>query len=176
MKQNQARYLSRGALVGTGIATGAALGALAGALWFLIEPVWMFADVRPYLGSPMLAVWTLYLAFGTIVGIGAGLVVAYHWDWQTGSGFVTALGWSLVNFLVLAAILKTATKPGGGSPGLLVALVTLKLIGLYGLAAVILWKRWFPLPAFLGGVTWPLLVVLLRAVSGSLWRRGKTTV
>lgn len=103
-----------------------------------------------------------------VTGIVAAFAVAYRWDWRAGSGFLTALLWGLANFMGLAAILREATRRGGGSKGRLATLVALKLIGLYGLAAVILWKRWFPLMAFLGGFTWPLLVIFLRAL-GSLW-------
>ena len=134
----------------------------------------MTAIVNESTSGPEFLRRTAWVALWT--GIVAALAVAYRWDWRTGSGFLTALGWALANFAVLAAILTTATRPGGGSKGRLAALMAVKLIGLYGLAAVILWKRWFPILAFVGGFTWPLLVVLLRALGGLGWGRKKTTV
>ena len=47
------------------------------------------------------------------------------------------------------------------------------VVGLYGLVFLILWKRWFPLPAFLVGFSWPLLVILLRALGAMWWERAK---
>lgn len=100
-------------------------------------------------------------------GLVAGLAVAVRWGWDTGSGFVFALLWGLANFVVLAAILKTATDPEGIKVGRLAGLVAFKLLGLYTLAIWVLFHRWFPLPAFAGGFTWTLLVGVLRAL-GSL--------
>ena len=111
-----------------------------------------------------MSVWT---------GLVLGLAAAVLWDWQTASGFVVALFWGLANFAVLAVILKTATNPGGFHAGRLVGWIALKIIGLYGLAALVLMYRWFPLPAFVAGFSWPLAVSLLRAL-GSKFTRGNS--
>jgi hypothetical protein len=86
---------------------------------------------------------------------------------------VFALGWSLANFAVLAVILRTVTDPKGVRTGRLIGWVALKIVGLYGLAVWVLLHRWFPLLAFLAGFSWPLVVVVLRAL-GPLVVRGRT--
>ena len=109
-----------------------------------------------------------------VTGVGIGLLVALRWGWGAASGFVVALLWSLANFGALGAILREITRPGGSRKGFLISLVILKLVGLYGLAAVLLWKRWFPVTAFLAGFSWPLAVVLLRSVAGIWWGKTET--
>ena len=112
--------------------------------------------------TALLSVWT---------GLLLGLAVAIRWDWETASGFVVALFWGLANFAVLAVILKTATNPDGFHTGRLAGWIALKIFGLYGLAILVLFYRWFPLAAFPAGFSWPLAVALLRAL-GSRFTRG----
>jgi hypothetical protein len=113
--------------------------------------------------TAVVAAWT---------GIVLGLAVAWRWGWTAGTGFVLALGWSLANFAVLAAILKTATHPEGVRVGRLALWIVLKLVGLYGLAIWVLVHRWFPLAAFAAGFSWPLAVGFLRAVGSLVVRTG----
>lgn len=108
--------------------------------------------------TAVIALWT---------GLVAALAVAARWGWGAGSGFLFAHLWGLANFVVLAAILRTATDADGIRVGRLAGLVAFKLLGLYTLAIWVLLHRWFPLPAFAGGFTWTLLVGTLRAL-GSL--------
>jgi hypothetical protein len=98
-------------------------------------------------------------------GVLAGLLVAWRWDWMVASGFEFAVFWSLANFAVLAAILRNATRPEGARVASLAGWVALKLIGLYGLALLVLLHRWFPLGAFAAGMGWPLIIVVLRSLA-----------
>ncbi len=109
-----------------------------------------------------------------VTGVLVGLGVAWHWGWAAGSGFAASLLWGLADFTVLAMILRILTGQGSRNKTALAALVFLKLVGLYGLALLLLWKRWFPLPAFLAGFSWPLFVVLLRALGGLWWGKPRT--
>ncbi len=114
--------------------------------------------------SALAALWT-----GALVGI----AIAWRFGWPAGSGFVAALLWSLANFLVLALVLQALIVPGGRNLGRAAVLLVLKLFGLYGVAIFLLWKRWFPLWAFALGIGWPLLVVLLRSLSGLWWGKSR---
>ena len=107
-------------------------------------------------------------------GIFAGLVAAWIWGWAAASGFVFAVFWGVANFAVLAAILKNATHPSGARVASLVGLMAIKLVGLYGLAVVVLLNRWFPVGAFAAGIGWPLATALLRSLTPSpLSRRAR---
>jgi hypothetical protein len=105
--------------------------------------------------TALAALWT-----GLVLGSG----VAWRWGWDAGAGFVLALIWGLANFAVLAAILKLVTEPSGVRVGPLVGLVAVKLIGLYGFAAWVLFRGWVPIPAFVAGFSWILAVTVLRAL------------
>jgi hypothetical protein len=98
-------------------------------------------------------------------GILAGLVVAWQWGWSAASGFEFAVVWGLANFAVLAVILRNATRPEGARVASLAGWVALKLIGLYGLAILVLLHRWFPLGAFAVGMGWPLVIIALRSLA-----------
>ena len=102
-----------------------------------------------------------------VSGIFAGLVAAWVWGWATASGFVLAVFWGLANFAVLAAILKNATDPAGARVASLAGLVAIKLIGLYGVAVLVLLHRWFPVGAFAAGIGWPLAIAVLRSLAPS---------
>lgn len=110
-------------------------------------------------------------AASLITGVLVGLLVAARWDWHAASGFMVGLFWSLANFAVLAVILKTATNPAGLNGKRLAGWVALKVVVIYGAALWILLNRWFPLAAFMAGLTWPLFVVFLRALSALLLRQ-----
>lgn len=109
-----------------------------------------------------------------VTGVLVGLGIAWEWGWAAGSGFAASLLWGLADFGVLAAILRILTGQGPRSKTVLALLVFLKLVGLYGIAILLLWKRWFPLPAFLVGFSWPLFVLLLRALGGLWWGKPRT--
>jgi hypothetical protein len=100
-----------------------------------------------------------------VSGLIAGLAVAARWDWRTASGFVLALVWGLGNFGALAVILRAVTDPRGPKVGRALAWIAIKLAGLYGVAVLVLLHRWFPLGAFVIGLSWPLAVGALRALT-----------
>jgi len=104
-------------------------------------------------------------------GIVAGLAVALRWDWEAASGFMVALLWSVANFAVLSALIKAATHPGGKQMGRFAGFAGMKLL-FYAGAAVILLNLWFPVPFFVAGVSWPLLVGVLKGLSPLLVRPG----
>lgn len=108
-----------------------------------------------------------------LTGAVAGLVVALRWDWIAASGFMVALLWSVANFALLAGIIKAATHPEGRRTGRFAALVAVKL-GFYAAAAVILLNRWFPIPFFIVGFSWPLVVGILRGVAPLVTGSGET--
>ena len=93
------------------------------------------------------------------------MVVAWVWGWKTASGFEFAVLWGLANFAVLAVILRNVTNPAGVRLGPLLGWVALKLVGLYGLAILVLVNWWFPLVAFVVGLSWPLLMAVLRGLA-----------
>ncbi len=107
-----------------------------------------------------------------LTGVVAGLVIALRWDWAAASGFMVAMLWSVANFAILAAIIKAATHPEGMQTGRFVALAAVKLVGFYGVALLILLNAWFPLPVFVAGFSWPLVVGVLRAVAPLKVRTG----
>ena len=108
-----------------------------------------------------------------VTGVVAGLVIALRWDWAAASGFMVAMLWSVANFAILAAIIKAATHPGGMQTGRLATLAAVKLVGFYGVALLILMNRWFPLPVFVAGFSWPLVVGVLRGVVSPRVRTGR---
>lgn len=109
-----------------------------------------------------------------LTGVVVGLVVALRWDWVAASGFMVALLWSVANFALLAGIIKSATHPDGMQTGRFAALVGVKL-GFYAAAVLILLNRWFPVPVFIVGFSWPLVVGILRGVAPLVTRSGGTS-
>lgn len=109
-----------------------------------------------------------------LTGVVAGLVIALRWDWAAASGFMVAMLWSVANFAILAAIIKAATHAEGMQTGRFAGLVAIKLVGFYGVALLILLNRWFPLPVFIAGFSWPLVVGVLRAVAPLRVRTGRS--
>lgn len=103
-----------------------------------------------------------------VTGVLVGLCVAWLWGWRSGAGFTAAVLWSLANFAVLAALLREITKREGARKGRVAGWAALKVVGLYGLGAWILFQQWFPPIAVMAGFTWPLAVVLLRSL-GAIW-------
>jgi hypothetical protein len=116
---------------------------------------------------------TARVALGT--GLVAALAVAARFGAPAGAGFAVAVVWAIANFLVLAAILRNATHPGGARRGRLLVLLPLKIFGVYGVGLWILSRNWFPLPALLAGFTWLLVVILLRAAGEMWWERARRT-
>lgn len=57
-------------------ATGLANGVAVGTLYFLLEPVGLYHGALPYLGSPLVTILGVYAAFGAVVGLLAGALVA----------------------------------------------------------------------------------------------------
>ena len=107
-----------------------------------------------------------------VTGVVVGLVIALRWDWTAASGFMVALLWSVANFAVLAGIIKAATHPEGMRTGRFAALVALKF-GFYAAGVLILLNRWFPVPAFVVGFSWPMVVGILRGISPLIGRTGE---
>ena len=107
-----------------------------------------------------------------LTGAVAGLVIALRWDWSAASGFMVALLWSIANFTVLSGIIKAATHPEGIRTGRFAALVAVKLT-LYAAGLLILLNRWFPVPVFIAGFSWPMVVGILRGISPLIIRTGK---
>jgi hypothetical protein len=108
-----------------------------------------------------------------LTGVLAGLVIALRWDWVGASGFMVALLWSVANFAVLAGIIQAATHPEGMRSGRVAMLAAVKL-GFYAAALVILMNRWFPVPFFIVGFSWPLVVGVLRGIAPLVIRSGET--
>ncbi len=103
-----------------------------------------------------------------VTGVLIGLWVAWTWGWRSGAGFTAAMLWSLANFAVLAALLREITSREGIHKGRVAGWAALKVVGLYGLGAWVLFQQWFPPIAVMAGFTWPLAVVLLRSL-GAIW-------
>lgn len=103
------------------------------------------------------------------VSLGTGLLwaalIATRLDPLAGLGFAGALVWALANFGVLGAILRAVSDPDGPHKKQLAILVPLKLFGLYGAGIWVLMQGWFSLEAVAAGFTWPLVVLLFRALS-----------
>jgi hypothetical protein len=107
-----------------------------------------------------------------VTGVLIGLWVAWHWGWRSGAGFTAAVLWSLANFAVLSALLREITNRDGIRKGRVAAWAALKIVGLYGFGAWILYQQWFPLIAVMAGFTWPLAVVLLRSLGAIWWSKS----
>ncbi len=107
-----------------------------------------------------------------VTGVLIGLCVAWLWGWRSGAGFTAAVLWSLANFAVLAALLREITNRDRVHKGRVAAWAALKVVGLYGLGAWILFQQWFPPIAVMAGFTWPLAVVLLRSLGAMWWPKA----
>jgi hypothetical protein len=110
-----------------------------------------------------------------VTGVIAGIAIAARWEWRAASGFMVALLWGLGNFGALAVILRAVTDPRGPRVGKAMAWIAIKLVGLYGVAILALAYRWFPLGAFVVGLSWPLAVGALRALTPAVLGEGATT-
>ena len=129
----------------------------------------MFEEGKP--AGPVALRRTLVAA--GVTGVLVALGVAVRFGSSEGIGFAVGLAWGLINFLVLAALLRRVGGPGKVDRGGVLRFTAAKF-GVYGIGIALLVGGWLPLLALAMEFTWLLVVIVLRAFGS--WLLGMTRV
>lgn len=95
-------------------------------------------------------------------------VVLYYWGGWIALAVLSGWVWSLVNLMLLTALIRTAVTPSGFKTGAALAYGLVKFPLLYSAGFGLLKVDLFPPLALLIGFTGPLAIIVLKAVARTL--------